>query len=324
MPLLTDDSKKITCLSGPVFILWEITRQCDLYCKYCYTKDGNEKELSDFEAEEVALELVQLRPRHVFFSGGEPLKRENLLQRLVQRLTSKGIQCGLMTDGSLVEKTNANWLKEQMFEIQVGLDGADSKTHDFIRGYEGSFARAVEALELLKAGHAKRAVVMALHKATKDQVLDIAELCVAHGASTLYLPWLARVGRAHTCPELFLQPHDRLTVVEQIVEAKLRFGERLGIVISDPLSFARRMVDNRAPNATLQIRPDGVLTPLQWLPWTVGHVREGIKECWSRGLGSIWINREVVKSINEASSLDDLWQRRISDQAEWLPRKEED
>ncbi len=315
-----NNTDRVTHLTGPLFVLWGLTRHCDLACPYCYAKDEGDEELSDREAEAVAAELVQLRPRHVYFSGGEPLKREALLRSLAQRLGKSGIRCGLITDGTLVTGKNARWIEKHFFEVQVGLDGAEPAVHDRVRGREGAFAQAERALELLGGRGVQLGIVMALHKATADQVIRVAGFATKVGASALYLPWLARAGRARNCPELFLSTAERLEVIEQqITEAKLQFGSRLKVQVSDPYAFARRMVTRKVPNATLYIQSDGMLAPLQLLPWADGDVRDGIRKNWEQHLATFWTSPKVVRAIEEAISLDDLWAQTsssVSDEAE--------
>jgi MoaA/NifB/PqqE/SkfB family radical SAM enzyme len=251
------------------------------------------------------------------------LKREALLRRLTQRLTRGDVRCGLITNGNLITRSNAKWIKQTFFQVQIGLDGVESATHDRMRGKEGAFAQAIHALELLGGGP-QLGIVMALYKTTADQVIRMAQLATTHGVTNLYLPWLARVGRAHDCPELFLSTAERLTVIEkQITEAKLQFGSQLEIDTSDPYLFAKRMVGLKVPNAILYILPGGALSPLQWLPWTRGNAREGLRKNWEQSLATFWTEPDVARAITTTTCLDDVWALTTGDKASGKAGNEE-
>lgn len=69
---------------APARVYWELTRACDLACRHCRAEARPERaadELTTRECERVLRDLAAASPArpHVIFTGGDPLKRPDLL-----------------------------------------------------------------------------------------------------------------------------------------------------------------------------------------------------------------------------------------------------
>src|SRR5262244_4569951 len=78
-----------------VRVYWELTRACDLACRHCRAEAVPERapdELTTGECERVLRELATAGPPapHVVFTGGDPLKRPDLVA-----LVKYGVGLGL-------------------------------------------------------------------------------------------------------------------------------------------------------------------------------------------------------------------------------------
>lgn len=92
--------------------------------------------------------MVSKSPRRVSFSGGEPL----LVQwwgQAARRLEAAGIPLTLHTSGWLMDDEMANELADCVRTVGVSVDGGTEQTHDTVRGRQGSFRKAMDALEHL-------------------------------------------------------------------------------------------------------------------------------------------------------------------------------
>ena len=69
---------RIDQLSAPLFVSWQLTRDCDLCCLHCCTESAPGKrlrdELSADEAMALAEEIIRERVPYVMLCGGEPLR----------------------------------------------------------------------------------------------------------------------------------------------------------------------------------------------------------------------------------------------------------
>src|SRR5699024_9674435 len=95
-PQITDHKQR-----RPV-VVWNLTKQCNLYCSHCYaaadteTADG---ELTTEEGKRVLDDLADYGVPVVLFSGGEPLVRDDLPE-LIEYADASGIRPVLSTNGT--------------------------------------------------------------------------------------------------------------------------------------------------------------------------------------------------------------------------------
>jgi MoaA/NifB/PqqE/SkfB family radical SAM enzyme len=141
----------------PAIVIWDITYACPLRCSHCYSESGRRpsRQLPLEEALRLADVLVAMRPRRVYISGGEPLLVKGLRQ-IAEKLAAAKIPTGIYLSGFDVNEASAAWIARLFSKIHVSVDGADAATHDFIRGKEGSFDDAMNALSLFDRLAAQR------------------------------------------------------------------------------------------------------------------------------------------------------------------------
>jgi MoaA/NifB/PqqE/SkfB family radical SAM enzyme len=122
-----------------------ITINCNFRCQMCtFWKDKHQDPSLDTIKKWVD-ELVDFGVEEIDIGGGEPFVR-NDLKEIVSYIKSKGMRCGLTTNGSLVTEEN---LPDIDFG-EVSIDGAKPETHDKIRNMPGSWERAFKAADLIK------------------------------------------------------------------------------------------------------------------------------------------------------------------------------
>jgi MoaA/NifB/PqqE/SkfB family radical SAM enzyme len=131
-------------------ILWEVTYACPLRCPFCYSESGLRpaRTLSPPALLEVADRLLTIRPRVVHLSGGEPLLVKGLFE-VAERLSRGGVAVVLTTSGFGLDAGAARAIAATCHSVHVSVDGPDAALHDRLRGREGSFDAALDALALL-------------------------------------------------------------------------------------------------------------------------------------------------------------------------------
>ena len=129
----------------------QITDRCNYSCIYCFNEEIRKelnKELSTEEWKSIFDQLSDYKPSKYVFSGGEPLLREDIIELAMYTRKCKNITTSLITNGSLVNDTNAAEIAEAFDSIAVSIDSHIESIADSLRG-KGAFKAANRALELL-------------------------------------------------------------------------------------------------------------------------------------------------------------------------------
>ena len=145
---------RIDSLSAPLFVSWQITRDCDLCCLHCCTESAPGKRLPDeldaAEALHLADEIVRNRVPYVMLCGGEPLIVPHFLA-LAEKLGNAGVQLKIETNGQRFTPEVAERLARlPIRSIQVSLDGDTQAVYESQRP-GGSIAKAHAACRAARA-----------------------------------------------------------------------------------------------------------------------------------------------------------------------------
>lgn len=135
---------RITKKYFPYYVNLILNNSCNLRCGYCYKNfyKRKDEEMPTEKVLSIIDELAALGTRRICILGGEPLLRGDLRQ-IVETIKSKGIVCGINTNGLLV-KANLDLIKKIDY-VHVSLDGGDRAANDRNRG-QGTFDKIIEAL----------------------------------------------------------------------------------------------------------------------------------------------------------------------------------
>ena len=139
-----------------------IASSCNLKCPYCFaqTSDGGFA-YSDYNEESIDNLLMLLKKYNhqtsttLVFFGGEPLIRYDLIKYTVNKIKEKynelNIGYSITTNGTLITKERAKFLKENNFAILVSMDGFENEYNyrHFING-KSSVNRVLTNMNLLK------------------------------------------------------------------------------------------------------------------------------------------------------------------------------
>lgn len=133
-----------------------LTEGCNLACRHCwlapkFQPHGSTGGHLDYGLFVQAVdEGLLLGLGHVKLTGGEPLLHPDFI-RIVDLLKEKGLGLTIETNGTLLTRDTAHYLKNNstLTFIAISLDGAQSETHDAFRGVKGSFEKACQAIRFL-------------------------------------------------------------------------------------------------------------------------------------------------------------------------------
>jgi len=136
---------------NPLMFYYEITQACDLVCKHCRAsaqEHPHAGELTTQQSKDLIAQVATFpRPPMLVLTGGDPLKRADLLE-LIRHACSVGLE-PVLTPAATPLATLEAFKTVQAAGVRrlgISLDGPDPQTHDAFRGWEGSFARTMEML----------------------------------------------------------------------------------------------------------------------------------------------------------------------------------
>ena len=177
---LDSKARSITYLTIPKNseIRFNLTKQCNLRCNYCYVDFSNEKISFDVikNIVDYFLESGILSSAFSFF-GGEPLLEFPLLKRTVLYILKKTRdlkvstpQFKIATNAILINKEIYDFLQLYDFEIHITLGGTP-KNHNFFR--DASYDKAIQKLVQFQIFQNPRVVfLMMVHP---DKISEIAK-----------------------------------------------------------------------------------------------------------------------------------------------------
>ncbi|MCD6095810.1 MAG: SPASM domain-containing protein, partial [Thermoprotei archaeon] len=208
---------------------------------------------------------------------------------------------------------------------EISLDSANPKKHDWFRGVEGSWERAVKALENAVKLRISHAMAVTITKVNLSEVKDILDLAETIGVRRVVFFNFVPVGRGKDIVELDLSPVERERFLRMIykemrrrgleIEAtapqygrvvlQLSGGEEISpthfYVGADPAvrSLAEFIGGCGAGRIYAAVQPNGDLIPCVFMPITVGSLRKNsFEELWSRSeILNKLRNRELLQGF---------------------------
>ena len=153
--------------------VWEITLKCCFSCKYCGSKAGKSRknELTTNQCLDIANQLAELGCQRVTLIGGEVFTRDDWYI-IVKALSDRNINVAIVSNGFLFSEKILSELKMVNVEsVAISLDGPE-KTHDKFR-CEGSFSRAIDAIDRLTDNNIPVSVISTLHSFNVSQLEEM-------------------------------------------------------------------------------------------------------------------------------------------------------
>jgi MoaA/NifB/PqqE/SkfB family radical SAM enzyme len=177
-------------------------------------------------------------------AGGEPLLDDRNLA-LINFSAKRGLFTSMPTNGFLIDNQMAHKISESCLnEIEISLDGINKDTHDFLRGVEGCYEKAMQAIDYLDRcrGNLKIAIIAIIMEKNLDETAGLAEFvnqdkrieaiifqAVAQPFNTpLDHEWYKKSAYS------FIWPQD-LTKVCSVIDELIRL-KKIGYKISNPVS----------------------------------------------------------------------------------------
>jgi SynChlorMet cassette radical SAM/SPASM protein ScmF len=291
-----------------------LTASCNLRCRHCWIAPGfaGKKPVPgqyiDLDALSSAItEARTLGLSSAKLTGGEPMHHPQF-KEIVELLTAEGLSLNMETNGTLMTRELAHFLKEKsnMGFISVSIDSPVPVEHDAFRGVKGAFDAAVQGLDfLVEAGYTNCQVIMAVHHGNRHQMEDLVKLAVEHKAGSVKFNPVTRTGRG-------IDMHERGEVINfreylelaRYVNEELRPKSPVTVFLSMPPALTPLSELWRTRGKSCDCGVAGILGILgggeialcgigQTIPELVyGHLgKDSIRE--------IWLNHPVILQLRE-------------------------
>ncbi len=192
-------------LRPPESLTLMVTKGCNLYCRHCWLDCIPAASSLTVPAPVLMKwihEFIGMGGKRIFLAGGEPLSHPDWFHMLESCCGSEDLeQVCLQTNGTLLTSEVVSALRELPIDklvIQVSLDGAESATHDYVRG-SGNFTRTLRGIHLLVNAGMGRQIRLAFTEMTHNfkDLPVLMEMAETLGIGRLIGNTLVKGGRAY-------------------------------------------------------------------------------------------------------------------------------
>jgi radical SAM protein with 4Fe4S-binding SPASM domain len=260
------------------------------------------------DVKRVMAELKDLGAIRIFFTGGQPFIRPDILD-ILDYTDKNGFAIYISTNGTLIDSETINRLKKlkHLRTFQISLDGL-KKTHDAIRGVKGTFDKAVNTIELArrKLKNTKITIISTLMKENAAEMDKLLKLAIKLKVDNFGIVTLYPIKRSAKVKDVSsLQRYEIFKKLSEIYtkeKPKLKIGLLVPpAVIPQPLSeldygggYVCSFPSLLGINANGDVAPcDGLLSYKELI---LGNVRE-------KSLDEIW-NHPLMKKLRKIKPED--------------------
>jgi MoaA/NifB/PqqE/SkfB family radical SAM enzyme len=306
LPMIGIDS-----LKAPLFVSWQLTRECDLCCVHCCTDSAPGKrlasELNVAEALELAEQLIRSEVPYVMLCGGEPLVVPHFFA-IAETLGNAGIQLKIETNGQRFDAAVAKRLAQlPVRSIQISLDGATEDVYGRQRP-GGSLAKAHAACRAARNAELPLEVTFAPTRINIHEAEAVIEQASALGAFRFNTGKLMRIGTAARLWNRLEPDAEQYQHFRQLLERRSnRRGEDPMELCYSPFSIEEGLRRSLAdPPATLLVLPNGWIKVAAPLPYICGDLRrDSLEQAWSAYRLS-WRNAMIQNQVYRAIAAESL------------------
>ena len=192
-------------------LFWECTLRCNLRCQHCGSDCRQVAATPDMPKEDFFKVLDSIAAKtdshkvFVIISGGEPTMRADL-EECGKGIYSRGFPWGMVTNGfGMTAERFSRLLGAGLHSMTVSLDGLE-ENHDWLRGREGSFTRAVETIRMAVQSGIAFDVVTCVNRRNFSQLPQLKDFLIGLGLKEWRLFSIFPQGRAALNPDLQLPP----------------------------------------------------------------------------------------------------------------------
>ena len=163
---------------SPGCCVWELTLKCNLNCLHCGSSAGKQRsdELTTDEALKLVRDLAKIDCSEVCLMGGEPLIRKDWY-KIAKEIRDYDMKLSIISNGFLVNEEVINkFVKLEPHVVSTSLDGGTARTHDYIRGLNGSFDKVINYLKMARKADLPTSAITTVNKLNYNELPLIRDL----------------------------------------------------------------------------------------------------------------------------------------------------
>lgn len=208
------------------YLFWECTLRCNLDCVHCGSDCSKETLVPDIPTQDFLAVLDEIKSKWdptkimVVLTGGEPTVRPDLLN-IGREISKRNFPWGMVSNGYALNKKRFEELRSVgLGSLTISLDGLE-KSHDWFRGKEGSFKRAIEAIGNAASDDKMMFdVVTCVHQNNLHELTDLRQLLIDLGVKRWRIFIVFPKGRAKDNPKLLLNDKEFKSIYDFILETE--------------------------------------------------------------------------------------------------------
>lgn len=310
---------------SPFLVVWNITRSCNLSCRHCYENAhyASKDELTTEQALKAVDDMADAGVAYIAVSGGEPLVRPDLF-KIAEHMGQREVAFSIATNGTLLTKENVRLLKDaKCLFIQVSLDGANAKTHDWLRG-KGAFNKAIKGIKTAIQSGITTGIACTVTKRNLKEIPAMLKLAEKLGVDIFMHYNFIPTGRGKEIVDLDITPEERETLLNFLanetkkgrkvkllstapqyarvcaalpgVSALTHFdtiGQDFGEEGAENIKFLAEFVGGcGTARLYCAMEPNGDIEPCVFIPIVVGNIK-------TDSLVRVWQNNETMKALRD-------------------------
>jgi radical SAM protein with 4Fe4S-binding SPASM domain len=265
--------------------------------------------LSLEEAKDMVRDLTTSGMRMITLTGGEPLCRREFTLDFSSFLGEQGIRYRLFTNGlEMTEEVASHMKRSRAYEVQVSFDGLRD-SHDEFRGVEGSYDKAIRALEISRDAELRTAVRVTVTRMNSEEILDLLSAVYPLGISSFRVRPFVPVGRGKDRREFLPKKEDFAKSFGQLSQVRTDYPIQIAFIVphftfmfdSDKSHDSNRGFDGIpciCGKTLAAITPDGWVRPCGYFSINLGNVRE-------QKFSEIWEKSEFLQQMRGLKRLED-------------------
>jgi len=297
-------SHRIDSLGAPLFVSWQLTRDCDLCCLHCCTESAPGKRLADEldagEAIKLAEEIVRDDVPYVMLCGGEPLVVPHFFE-VAETLGRAGVKLKIETNGQNFDaKVAARLARLPIRSIQISLDGDTQEVYEMQRP-GASLAKAHAACHAAREAGLPLEITFAPSRLNIEDADAVIERACELGAFRFNTGRLMRIG---TASRLWNKLEPSADAYRQFRSTLARRQNALVGVLE--VCYVPFSIDDalraalQDPPATMLVLPNGWVKVAAALPEICADLRRTtLREAW-QAYRSAWHDDAIRTGIRRA------------------------
>ena len=248
-------------------ILWEITKYCNYQCKHCCASANlvdTKNELSTKECKAILKQLKNFGIGEIYFSGGEPFSRSDILE-ILQTAKDYNITCNISTNGSFLTGKIAKELsKLNINKVHISLDSNIEEDFNEFRGGK-YFEPTINAIKLLKKHNIYVRVGTVIWQKNYKNLENMIKYLYSLKVDEIVFNWLVQVGRLIENEDVCVDLKYFNETIEEIKKYEKKYKDLIKISMHRNEYFESSNAICPAGETFFYISPEGYVAPCSWI-----------------------------------------------------------